>query len=443
MWGIRGGLKGVGALAAVAATLVLAGSAGGADGLVPNDPYYPQQWAQRVLDMPELWKYTTGDPNVIIAMVDTGTDYGIADLQGQFTEGWDIVDNDPVPQDTSYGGHGTRVSTIIGAKGNNAAFTAGYCWGCKLMPIRVSPDGKGNGSLIAAGIRWAVDRGARLITVGFNADIENFEERAAIRYAREKNALVIASAGNTGKAELRYPASFPGALAVAATDDADRLYFWSTRGSWVSLAAPGCQMVIEASLGPATDCGTSYTPAAVAGIAGLLLSLKPSLTDDELVQLLVSTAKPVDGIGGGRIDPVAAVRALGIPEPTPPAAAPPATTAPAAKASTPAARAAALVRTLSLRSGVMRSRITRTVRVGRGRLEVHFSASRAAECQIMVAAPKGEFILSLLPPVDATLRSLSEIVGPGLHRVEVQCDPGRRRSYQLSISAQPPPKPKS
>jgi subtilisin family serine protease len=435
MWGIRGGLVALCGLVA-AAVLFVAGAAG-ANGLVPDDPYYAQQWAPKLLDMPELWKYSTGDPSVVIAMVDTGVNYSIKDLEGQFVQGWDMVDNDPISEDTSPGRHGTYVSAALAARGNNASEIAGYCWGCKIMPVRVSRGDKVSNSAVAAGIRWAVEHGARIITVGFSSDVEDFEVLAAVRYAREKGVLVIASSGNTGKTEPRYPAAYPEVLSAAATDDADRIYFWSTRGSWVDLAAPGCAMIVDPTVGPGTQCGTSFTPAVVAGIAGILVSLKPSLTDDELFDLLVRTAKPIPGVAAGRIDPVAAVRALGIPEPQP--ASTPSTSTPAPGQTTPApAATASVARGLSFRSGVMRARIARSVRVGRGRLEVHFQASRASECQILVAAPKNELILSLLRPVDPTLRSLSVVVGPGAHRVEVLCDPARRRSYRLSISAQLP-----
>lgn len=440
MWGIRGGLRAVVAAAAGAAVLLVASTAGGADGLVPNDPYYPQQWGQRVLDMPEVWKYTTGDPNVIIAMVDTGVTYGLADVQGQFVPGWDLVDNDPISEDVSPGRHGTYVSTALAAIGNNGADTTGYCWGCKIMPVRVTRGDNANRSLIAAGIRWAVEHGARIITVGFSGDIENFEERAAVRYAREKGALVISSAGNTGQSDARYPAFYPDVLSVAATDDQDRLYFWSTRGDWVRLAAPGCAMVIDPTIGPGTQCGTSLTLPSVAGIAGLLLSLKPSMSDDELYDLLVRTSRPVAGIGGGRIDPVAAIKALGIPEPAPPP--PPAGTTTTGTGGvdggTAANGAPTSARTLSFRSGVMKERISRFLRVGGGRLEVHFAAARVRECQIFVVSPQNEFTLSLLRPIDQRLRSFTEIVQAGRHRIDVECEPARKRSYQLSISGQAP-----
>jgi subtilisin family serine protease len=431
MWGIRGGLAAAAAL--VAGVVLFASAAAGADGLVPNDPYYAQQWGPRLLGMPDVWKYSTGDPSVVIAMVDTGVNYGIKDLEGQFVQGWDLVDNDPVSEDTSPGRHGTYVSTALGARGNNGSEIAGYCWGCKIMPVRVSRGDKVSDSAIAAGIYWAVDHGARIITLGFSSDVENFEERAAVRYARDKNVLVVASSGNVGNTEPRYPAAYPEVLSAAATDESDRLYFWSTRGSWVELAAPGCAMIIDPTVGPGTQCGTSFTPAVVAGVAGLLLSIKPSLTANDLYDLLVRTAKPIPGVAAGRIDPVAAVRALGVPEPQPastsPSTEPGTTPAPPAQPST-----RTVSRGLSFRSGVMKARISRTVRVGAGRLEVHFQASRVRECQILVAGPKGDVILSLLPPSDPTLRSLSQVVGAGAQRVDVICDPARRRSFQLSIS---------
>ena len=83
-----------------------------------------------------------------------------------------------------------------------------------------------------------------------------------------------------------YPGAYPGVLAVGATDDLDALYFWSSFGPWVSLTAPGCQMVEDASTPPGTICGTSFTPAVVSAVAGLILSKNPSLTGSQVVAAL-------------------------------------------------------------------------------------------------------------------------------------------------------------
>jgi hypothetical protein len=94
-----------------------------------------------------------------------------------------------------------------------------------------------------------------------------------------------------------------------------------------------------------------------------------------------------------------------------------------------------VTRELVMRSGVMRSRLVRMVRVAAGRLDVQLHAARAAECQISILTPSGEIVLSLLPPGEPNLLSMSQRVKAGRHRVEIDCDSRRRRSYTLSISA--------
>ena len=235
----------------------------------PNDPYWRQSWSQVLLHMPEVWARTTGSPNVIIATVDTGVDPSVADLQEALVPGWDFLQNDAVPRDTF--GHGTHVASVIAAQGNNGIGIAGYCWGCRIMPVRITANGSATGPQIAQGVYWAVAHGARIITIGLNSGSQDYDESVAMRFARDQGVLVIASAGNTGTEGLRYPAAYDGVLPVAAVNDSDLLYFWSTRGSWVPLAAPGCQLVLDPAVGPGTLCGTSFTPAVVAGIAGLML----------------------------------------------------------------------------------------------------------------------------------------------------------------------------
>ncbi len=417
-------------VAAVAVTVALAQSSGGAAGQVePSDPYWRQSWSQAVLRMPEVWARTTGSPEVVIATVDTGVDPSIPDLQGALVPGWDFLRGDAVPRDTV--GHGTHVASVIAARGNNGIGIAGYCWACRIMPVRISADGSATGQQIADGVYWAVDHGARIVTIGLNSGFESFDESAAVRYAHDKGVLVVASAGNTGTEALRYPAAYPGVLPVAAVNDSDVLYFWSSRGTWVPLAAPGCQLVLDPAVGAGTLCGTSFTPAVVAGIAGLMIALQPSLTPDRIMQVLESTAVPVKGIGGGRINALAALDAVAPPPPTAPGAA-----APAGSGSSQGPLFTG--RQVQTKAGVMRSRVSRVVRVGAGRLDVLFQASHVAECTIALALANGEFVVGVLPPGEPNLTNLSEVVKAGKQRVEVTCDSTRRRSYQLEISSQSP-----
>jgi subtilisin family serine protease len=429
-------IVGLAVAVATAALLVAASSppARAAAKLEPNDPYWRQSWSQALLRMPEVWGRTTGSENVVIATVDTGVDPTIDDLKGQLVPGWDFVAGDAVPRDTA--GHGTHVASVIAARANNGIGIAGYCPGCRIMPVRITRDGSAAGEQIAQGINWAVDHGARIITIGFNSSDESFDEHAAISYARKRGVLVIASAGNTGTEALRFPAGYPEALAVGATNDADTLYFWSSRGKWVPLTAPGCQLVLDPSVGPGTLCGTSFTPAVVAGVAGLMLSLQPGLSPDQIVSTLVATSKPISGIGGGRIDPLAALAAIapeppGAQQPPPPPPSPPSPGSTSAPTGTPAAVVS--TRTLRLRSGIMRHRMSRVVTVGDGRLDVHLQASRVGDCQISVVLPDGGLYLSLLPPGEPTLRNATLKVTKGKHRIVVDCEPSPRRYFTLSI----------
>ena len=277
----------------------------------------------------------------------------IPDLEGAFVPGYDFVDNDYEPQDTH--GHGSRVASVIAARGNNQIGMAGHCWGCRVMPIRVSANGSASPARIATGIRYAVDQGVRIINVSLShAGSPDGAEAAAVKYAIDRDVIVVASAGNAGTEALQYPGAYPGVLAVGATDDLDALYFWSSFGSWVSLTAPGCQMVEDVTTAPGTICGTSFTPAVVAAVAGLILSRNPSLTGSQVSAALRVTARPVVGVAYGRVDPVAAFRWLGLLNAAAPAAVPPPVVAPPL---VPARSGPALHEADALRDGHVQTRL--------------------------------------------------------------------------------------
>ena len=294
--------------------------------VIPDDEEWGQQWGLRLAGFPEAWGVTRGSSRVVAAVVDTGVDATQPELRGALVPGYDFVNGDSDPADDN--GHGTSVAGIIGARGNNRAGVAGVCWNCSLMPVKVlDARGVGLDSVIAAGIVWAVDHGARVLNLslggpGVSEDLDN-----AIAYAAAKNAIVVAAAGNNGTTDLNYPAANSLALSVAATNSADRRYSWSSYGSWVQVAAPGCNIAPARGGKDEIFCGTSSATPLVSGLAALALSANPSATAVEIEAAVERAAVPVTGVvQHGRIDAGRAVSLL------------------AARSGTPSARSEAVFR---------------------------------------------------------------------------------------------------
>lgn len=414
-------------LAAVAALIL--GDAGAAAAVQPNDPAWGEQWAQRQIRLPEVWEVTTGDPSIVIALVDTGVN-PIPDLDGALVPGWDFVDNDPEPQDTQ--SHGTRVASVIAARGNNGIGMAGHCWKCRIMPVRVSAGGSVSAERLAAGIRFAVENGARIINVSLTRTGQpDAVEEQAVRYAIDNGVLVVASAGNAGTEALQFPAAYPGVLGVGGTDDSDTLYFWSSRGPWVGLAAPGCHMVVDPTIAPGTICGTSFTPGAVSGVAGLILSRNPSLTSYQVAAALAATAKPVPGIAWGRIDAFSAFQWLGLVPAAQTIQAPaPVTTAPRTR--TVATPGGLYSRQTVFEAGTFRRGFATSFRIGRGRFETQLLTPRAADCTLSLRTPS-ELVVAL--PAVKSLLSLSLQLPAGRYTVQIRCDGARTRQFSLGVIA--------
>ena len=401
----------------------------------PNDPSWSSEWGPRLTRASDLWSLTTGSPSVVIAVVDTGLDPIPAELT-HVLPGWDIVDNDTSTGDDN--GHGTWVSSVIGALGNNGTGIAGYCWNCSIMPVRVAVGRQGGAlaSSIAAGIRYAVDHGARIINVSLASNAYDFGELGAVEYAEDHGVLVIGAAGNGGDTNPLYPAGYPGVLAVAGTDENDQLDDWSTRGSWVALAAPGCEEVLDANVGPAYGCGSSFGPPAVSGIAGLLLSLSPGLTANQIAGALEATAHPVPGIGDGRVDAWAAANYLGlVPSQPPPATS--TTPSPTGGTSTPTPTGSSTTpkssRQISLTEGTVRRKAIVRLELAAGPLYLQLiGRAVAADCSMSVRA-QGQVYVDL--PGERVVRSLEATVKAGSYPVTITCHSSRPKPYSLDATA--------
>ncbi len=303
----------------------------------PNDIYFKYQYAlyntgqeigipgsprgkQRAdIHATEGWEETKGSKDVVIAIIDSGLDLLHPDIQTKIkSSGRDVVNNDFDATDDH--GHGTHVAGIAAAATNNNEGIAGVAWNCQVLPIKViDKEGSGLYSWVAEGIIWAADNQAAVINLSVGGDEPSETIREALRYAYEKNVVIIAATGNDGGPVL-YPAAYDNyCLAVAATDYNDTCPEWSNYGSEVDVAAPGVRVV---SLVPRWYFGPDYFPYGygsgtsmaaphVAGLAALLKSLKPWLKAKEIMDIIRYATDDVnatqypgrdDYIGYGRIN---------------------------------------------------------------------------------------------------------------------------------------------
>ncbi|HEY5172480.1 MAG TPA: S8 family serine peptidase [Acidimicrobiia bacterium] len=281
-----------------------------------NDPLRPRQWALDQTSFEQAWSATRGS-GVTVAIVDSGVDAAHEDLGAVVLPGIDYIDSG---RDGRYdpNGHGTHVAGIVAATVNNGLGIAGAAPGVRILPVRVL-DASGNGlsSNVAAGIVWAADHGARVISMslggGPSAGIQ-----IAMRYALDKGAVVLAAAGNngaTGNAAV-YPAAYPEAIAVGAFDENLARSAFSNTASYVDVSAPGSDIWStwsSSSNSYAVASGTSMATPYASAEAALIISENNTLSAGAVTSILESTARDAGApgvdpeFGHGLIDPAAAV----------------------------------------------------------------------------------------------------------------------------------------
>jgi len=275
----------------------------------PRDPAWPEQDGLRRIRANDVWETTTGERDVVIAVVDTGVDPTTPDLRGRVVSGYDFVQRDVTPTDDN--GHGTAVATMVAAASDTFG-VAGLCWQCRIMPVKVL-DETGNGYLsdAASGIAWAVDHGADIVNVSLGAPGTMIALDSALQAAERAGVLVVASTGNAGNTVKQWPAADPRTLSVAALDENDRRADYSTYGDWVDVAAPGCNPAGWLRQEIVMFCGTSSATPLATGSAALLASARGGVSGGDLHAVLQTSAISAGaGVGAGRIDALAALQAL-------------------------------------------------------------------------------------------------------------------------------------
>ncbi|MCM3781791.1 S8 family peptidase [Neobacillus mesonae] len=277
----------------------------------PNDPFYPgYQYGPQKVQAPAAWDITQSAGGIRIAIVDTGVQLNHPELAGKLLPGYDYVDWDPNPSDGN--GHGTHVAGIAAAATNNGLGIAGMAPLASIIPIR-SLDNSGSGLLssVANGIVYAANNGAHVVNLSLGSPANDSFLEAAVQYAWDRGAVVIAAAGNENTSSPVYPAYLPGVVAVASVNASDVKSGFSNYGSWVDVAAPGDQ-IVSTYLGSsfAYLSGTSMAAPHVAGLAALLASQGRS--NINVRDCIVFTCDPIPGTGTywahGRINALRAVQ---------------------------------------------------------------------------------------------------------------------------------------
>lgn len=271
---------------------------------VPNDPSFGNQWALSKIRMAQSWDVTFGSASTVIAIIDSGIDKAHPDLVGKYVAGWDFINNDSDAQDDN--GHGTYCAGIAAAATDNGIGVAGVGFNCKIMPIKVlNSVGAGSTADVAHGITYAVDNGAKVLSISLVASGGSSTLLSAVDYAYANDVSLVAASGNSGNSTPLYPAYYANSIAVAATDSSDQRASFSNFGTWVDVAAPGANILCTVLGGTyGLKSGTSMAAPHVAGLLGLLWTHYGSTsTADFIRDRLESTCDDVGTfVSKGRIN---------------------------------------------------------------------------------------------------------------------------------------------
>jgi len=322
----------------------------------PNDPLWGHQWDKVIMGCDIAWDIGTGDSTIIVCAIDTGTDWNHEDLtpnlwvnpgedlngdgvpwiwddipgdpeeidwidndgNGYVDDfiGWDFIDNqgncaagedcdDPDNDPFGLEPHGTHCLGLMAARGNNQVGVAGAGWRFRAMAIRAGiAASDGNGYIVAStpAIIYAAAMGAKIITMSYGSTGASQAEREAIQAAWDNGCLFFGAAGNDGSEQMQYPACHPHVISVASTNESDRLSSWSNRGTWVDICAPGDHPIWSTVIdgyGGSGWGGTSMSAPNAGGVAALVWTMMPELTNAEMETLIYDNCVNIDALNPG------------------------------------------------------------------------------------------------------------------------------------------------
>ena len=327
----------------------------------PSDEFFTFQWHYAAIDVPAAWDVTVGSPDVVAAVIDTGILVDHPDLASRIVGGADLIDDPGTANDGDgrdddgddagdnscgagcHSHHGSHCAGTMGAVSDNGLMVSGITWAGGLLAVRVLGDGGGSLADIADGIEWAVgnpvdgvttnSRPADVLNMSLGGAGESAAMNEAIQDAVDSGAIVLVAAGNDNRDAADFtPANAPGAITVSAVGynfgATPERASYSNFGSLVDVAAPGGEQRddsdgdgngdgVLSTIGDFVGFyqGTSMATPHVAGVAMLMKSQNPNLTQDEAKAILQDTADAdivcPEGCGAGQINAFAAVVAAG------------------------------------------------------------------------------------------------------------------------------------
>jgi subtilisin family serine protease len=304
---------------------------GGLAGSVPNDPEFANQYAfhntgQTIagvpgvvdadIDAPEAWQLAVerglDTSTVSIAVLDSGVNQHVQ-LAGRILPGFNIPDNNTITVDEC-SSHGTHVSGIIAATGNDAVGSTGLAWQAKIAPYVVVNPCSGFESSVATALTMATDAGYRLVNMSLQYYTGTQTLHDAVLYAYQHDVIMVAAAGNNNNSLIAFPGRWPETICVAATTNANTKASFSNFGPEVDVCAGGNVIrSLTGTTGYGDKNGTSQATPAVTGTIALMLAWNPELTPDEARQILIDTAVDIgpggfdDSFGYGRVNAYAAL----------------------------------------------------------------------------------------------------------------------------------------
>jgi hypothetical protein len=267
------------------------------------------QYILEKLKMSDVHRMVRG-ANVPIAVIDSEIDATHPDLEGVIAQRFSAIGAAEKPH-----AHGTGMAGAIASHQR----LLGTAPAARLLAVHAFSAAGANPESttfnILKGIDWSVRQGARIINMSFAGPKDPSLERA-LKAAYDKGIVLIAAAGNAGpKSPPLFPGADPYVIAVTATDVDDKLYAGANRGKYISVAAPGVDILVPAPEGDyQLTTGTSVAAAEVSGIVALLLERNPKLRPADIRRILTASAKRLgsgerdDNFGSGLIDPLQALQ---------------------------------------------------------------------------------------------------------------------------------------